>query len=73
MVETTVLAVPVVVVKPTRQMLCSLGRGCVGEDIGPFVQHCLDEALRLAIGLRRTRASVPMSDTQASTHRGELL
>ena len=71
-VETNVLAMPIVVVKPTRQVLFPLGRVFISEGIGPLAQRRLDKALSLSIGQRRIRTSEPMSDPQVSAHRGEL-
>ena len=56
------LAMPVVVVKPTRQVLCPLGKVCIGGCISPFAQRRLDGALCLSVGLPRLRAYEPMSD-----------
>ena len=71
-VETTVLAMPVIVVKPTRQVLLSLGRVCIGEGISPFAQRRLDEAFGFSVGARRIRPSKPVPYTQAAAHRGKL-
>lgn len=47
--------VPVVAVKPSRQFGGSLFLGVVGAGLGPLAQARLNEALGLAVGLRRVR------------------
>jgi hypothetical protein len=43
----------VVVVQPDRQLAAPVGGGAVGHGIGPVLEHGLDEALGLAVGLGR--------------------
>src|SRR5437870_5650247 len=65
-------AMPVVPMKPDRQLSGSSCRVVVGAGIGPFAQAGLDEALSLSVGLRRVRlgADVPESEAFAGSAEG---
>lgn len=66
-------AVPVVVMQPERQMLGAEVGGFIGARIGPFPQGSLDEALGLAVGLRRIGLGLQMAQPQSLAETGEAL
>ena len=47
------MALPIIAMEPMRQRALAVLRGFEGLGIGPFAQCGLDEALSLAVGLRR--------------------
>jgi hypothetical protein len=50
-IDTIVRPMPVVAVKPSRQLVPSVARVFISVSISPFAQAGLDEALSLAVGL----------------------
>jgi len=64
MVEATMRAVPVVVVKPGKKMLVTVLRILIQAGVGPFPQSGLNEAFGFAIGARGIGASEVMAQTK---------
>jgi hypothetical protein len=65
-VDAAVWALPVVAEQEGGQFRATLLRGVVGAGTGPLAQGRLDEALGLAVGLRRVGPGALMADVQAS-------
>src|SRR5689334_5435056 len=63
---------PVVVVYPAVKHRRSLRRAVVGDAISPLAQRRLNEALRLAVGLRAVGAGEMVSQAQLSTGGGKV-
>jgi hypothetical protein len=55
---------PVVAVEPAGQLGGAVGRGWVGLNVDPLPQAGLDEALSLAVGLRRMGSGPEMLEPQ---------
>lgn len=64
MVEATMRAVPVVVVKPGKKMFLTLLRVLIQAGISPFAQGGLNEAFGFAIGARGIGTSEVMTQTK---------
>ena len=56
---------PVVAMEPVEQLGGSLIRVVVGASVGPFAQRGLNEALGLAVGLRRVGLGEDLTETEA--------
>ena len=72
--DAAVRSMPVVAMDPEGQLL-STALSVVGPSISPFAQGCLDEALRLTIGLGRVRPGpnvLEPSNLQASRKARDL-
>jgi hypothetical protein len=59
-------ALVVVVVEPDRQLAAPVGRRAVRHGVGPVLEHGLDEALGLAVGLGCVRPGPQVAQAKAS-------
>ena len=62
--EASMGPVPVIAMQPYRQGAVSLFGVIEGSCVGPFSEHCLNEAFGLAVGLRRVRLGGEMLDAE---------
>jgi hypothetical protein len=65
MVEATMRAVPVVVVKPRKKMFLTVLRVLIQAGVCPFTQGGLDEAFGFAVGAWPVDAGVAALDLEA--------
>ena len=70
MVEATMRAVPVVVVKPRKKLVVALLGVLIGPGISPFAESSLDESFGFTVGARGIRAGEVM--TQAEFNHGGM-
>ncbi len=67
LVETSMRAVPVVVMQPAGYLVSGLLGVLVSASIGPFAQSGLDEAFGLAMGARGVGTSEALANVELST------
>jgi len=58
-------AMPVVTIEPVGQFSRALILGLISSRVGPFAKRGLDEALGLAVGLRRIGSGEDLAQTEA--------
>jgi hypothetical protein len=61
---------PVVAVKPERELVGAMIGGWVGLGVGPLAQACLNEALGLSVGLGGVRPGAQMLDFEPAQRLG---
>ena len=73
MVETTMRAMPVVVVKPGLELIIAMLGSGINTGVSPFAQSGLDEAFGFAVGAWGVGASEVMAQTQSKNGTAESM